>query len=75
MRRETLDKFIRKEVTLTFKDGEIAKGTLEYDKYHSNKYVLLRPTEESDICFPSSLVKSIGSFGLYEKLKEQRKLE
>lgn len=71
MKRETLDRFVHKEVTLTFTDGEIAKGTLEYDIYHSNKYILKRPTEDCDIVFPLSLVRSIGSRGLYDKIKEQ----
>ena len=59
MKRETLDRFIRREVTLKFIDGEIAHGTLEYDEYHSNRYILKRPTEDSDIVFPQSLVRSI----------------
>lgn len=60
MKRETIDRFVHKEVTLIFTDGEIAKGKLEYDEYHSRNYILKRPTEDSDISFPPSLVKSVG---------------
>jgi len=71
MKRETLDRFIGKKVTLSFTDGEIALGTLAYDNYHSDRYLLLRPDADSDINFPAKLVRSIGSEGLYNKLKEQ----
>ena len=60
MKRETIDRFVHKEVTLTFTDGEITKGKLEYDEYHSNNYILKRLTEDCDISFPPSLVKSVG---------------
>lgn len=68
MKRETIDRFVHKEVTLTFIDGEIAKGTLEYDEYHSNHYILKRPTEDCDISFPLSCVRKLES-------KEQMKGE
>lgn len=59
MKRETLDRFVHKEVILMFSDGEIAQGTLEYDEYHSNRYILKRPTEDCDICFPASIVRRL----------------
>lgn len=73
MKRETLDHFLGREVTIKFFDNEIAKGILELDKYKMKNYLLKTQTlNEHDISFKPSHVKSIGSAGLYEQLKEQK---
>ena len=71
MRRETIDRFIGKEVTIKFFDNTYYKGFLEHDSISPKRYLLRRPYNDSDIGFCASHIKSVGSAGLYEKLKEQ----
>lgn len=72
MKRETIERFIGKEVTIKFFDNKYYKGFLEHDSIIPKGYLLKRPYNDSDIGFRASHIKSIGSAGLYEKLKEQK---
>ena len=59
MNREVLEKYIGETVTIRFKDGEIAKGRLEKDKYNKKRFSLVRQIL-CNIDFSAYLVVEIG---------------
>lgn len=73
MKRETLDRFIGKEVTIKLFNNKYYKGFFEHDNYKPKRYLLKRPYNDSDISVCATHIKSIGSASLYDKLKEQNK--
>ena len=77
MKRETLDRFLGKEVTVKLFDNKYYKGFLNRDDVKPKRYLLKRPYNDSDISVCATHIKSIGSAGLYDlynkKLKEQKK--
>lgn len=58
MKKETLDHFLGKEVTIKFFDNEIAKGFLTRNEYRKGGYLLKRFIG-FDIAFRASHVKRI----------------
>lgn len=72
MKRETIDRFMGKEVTIKLFDGKYYKGFLNIDDINPKRYLLKRPYNDSDISVCATHIKSIGSAGLYDKLKGQK---
>ena len=71
MKRETLDRFLGKEVTIKLFDNKYYKGFFYRDDVKPKRYLLKRPYNDSDISVCATHIKSIGSAGLYDKVKEQ----